>query len=54
MKKAYINPTVSKMELSIKATILTGSYNVAPGQETDEVLTKKRGWSADHWTSEEE
>ncbi len=54
MKKAYINPTVSKMEFSVKNTILTGSYNVAPDQETNEVLSKKRGWNADLWTAEDE
>lgn len=54
MKKTYIIPAVSKMELSVESTILAGSYKVGPGTSTDEVLTKKRGWSADDWTVEEE
>ena len=54
MKKTYIIPSVSEMDLAVE-NIIAASLPVG-GDTTTTPFSQKRsgGWSADEWTAEEE
>lgn len=55
MKKTYIIPSVSEMDLAVE-NIIAASLPVGGGDTTPTPFSQKRsgGWSADEWTAEEE
>lgn len=52
MKKTYIIPAVSEMDLAVE-NIIAASLPVG-GDTTPTPMSQKRGWSADEWSAEEE
>lgn len=53
MKKAYIRPTATTVELFAKESLLVGSsFDVDKGDDTNTAFSnKKSGWSSDDWAS---
>lgn len=56
MKKTYIRPTATSVELFAKESLLTGSViDINKDDTTDAALSNgKTGWNSEDWSTDEE